>query len=210
MRTSLTLAVVLLAVLCSPAHALERFDIVTTEELREMLEARDRGELEFLLVNTLDEIIRRVATGGMGAVYEARQENPARRVALKVMRAEAIGQSALHRFRTEIEVLGGLNHPGIAQIHDAGEFVTDDGLQPYFVMEFVPGKPLLEYVSRNALSLAERLELMAKVCDAVHFAHLEGVVHRDLKPENILIVDLPEGRQPKILDFGVAKALRSE
>jgi serine/threonine protein kinase/Flp pilus assembly protein TadD len=145
----------------------------------------------------------------MGSVYEARQDNPARTVALKVMRPEAISHDALNRFRTEIEVLGGLNHPGIAQIHEAGQFATEGGVQPYFAMEFVHGQPLLKYALRNKLEVAERLELMAKVCDAVHFAHLKGVIHRDLKPENILIVDLPEGRQPKILDFGVAKALRA-
>jgi serine/threonine protein kinase len=153
------------------------------------------------------EIIRELGRGGMGVVYEARQQAPRRTVALKVIRPEVAGRSALKRFRFEVQVLGQLNHPGIAQIYEAG--TTEDGT-PYFVMEYVPGQPLLEYAKKRETDLRGRLDLIAQVCDAVHYAHEKGVIHRDLKPANILVTE-SEGSPPraKILDFGVARAAQS-
>lgn len=140
--------------------------------------------------------------GGMGMVYSAQQDNPQRMVALKVIRPELVQPDLLRRFARESEVLGRLQHPGIAQIYDAGTFADDHGWHPFFAMELVHGQPLTEYATAHELGLPARLDLFAKVCDAVHYAHRQGVIHRDLKPANIL-VDL-EG-QPKILDFGVAR-----
>jgi serine/threonine protein kinase len=133
--------------------------------------------------------------GGMGTVYQAEQQSPHRIVALKVIRAGMLSAEVVRRFERESEALGRLHHPGIAQVYDAGTA----GQQPYFAMEFVEGRPLMAYASEHALDTRARLELMAKICDAVHHAHQRGILHRDLKPGNILIDDTG---QPKILDFG--------
>ena len=143
-------------------------------------------------------ILRRHAEGGMGTVYEAEQDNPRRTVALKVIRPGLISPELLHRFSHEAQILGRLQHPGIAQVYEAG--MGEDG-RPFFAMEFIRGMPLDEYARSRGLNAAARLELLARVCDAVQHAHDKGVIHRDLKPGNIL-VDLTG--QPKVLDFGVA------
>ena len=148
-------------------------------------------------------IIRVIGEGGMGIVYEAEQEDPRRRVALKVIRRGMVSRRLLSRFRHEAQVLGQLRHPGIAQIHEAGTADAGEGGQPYFAMELVSGQTLIEYADTCGLSTRERLELIALVCDALHHAHQKGVIHRDLKPANILV---EEDGQPKILDFGVARA----
>ena len=154
------------------------------------------------------EIIRVIGEGGMGTVYEAKQENPRRLVALKVIRPGMATSNVLRRFKQEADVLGQLQHPGIAQIHEAGmaEVTTEVGSgarHPFFAMELIRGGELHEYVDNARLGIRERLELVARVCDAVQHAHQKGVIHRDLKPGNILI---DETGQPKILDFGVARA----
>jgi WD40 repeat protein len=136
----------------------------------------------------------------MGAVYEAEQDSPRRAVALKVVRAGLASPALLKRFTHEAQILGRLHHPGIAQIYEAG--LADDG-QPFFAMEFLRGLPLDEYARRHGLDLSARVGLLARVCDAVQHAHDNGVIHRDLKPANILV---EESGQPKVLDFGVARA----
>src|SRR5439155_15393719 len=145
-------------------------------------------------------IVRLMGHGGMGAVYEAEQDNPRRSVALKMIRPGVGSPDLVKRFGRETQVLGRLHHPGIGQIYAAG--VTDNG-QPYFAMELIHGPPLLAYAERERLDTAARLGLMARICDAVQHAHDHGVIHRDLKPANILV---DEQGQPKILDFGVARA----
>lgn len=148
-------------------------------------------------------ILGPLGEGGMGLVYRAQQERPRRVVALKLIRASMIGSSALSRFEREAEVLGLLQHPGIAQIFEAGWASTPDGPRPFIAMELVDGPPMSRFAREKGLSVRQRLELVAEICDAVHHAHQRGVIHRDLKPGNILID--PAGR-PKVLDFGVSRA----
>ncbi|HPF37330.1 MAG TPA: serine/threonine-protein kinase [Phycisphaerae bacterium] len=160
-------------------------------------------------------IIRKVGAGGMGVIFEAEQESPRRRVALKVLRPGLFGREALKRFQHEAQVLGHLQHAGIAQIHEAGMAAGGNGSrQPFFAMELVDGEPLDQFCNTRKLGARQRLELIARVCDAVQHAHQKGVVHRDLKPNNVLVVASestssvglhdPLG-QPKVLDFGVAR-----
>lgn len=150
--------------------------------------------------------------GGMGTVYKAEQKNPQRIVALKMIRLAMMSVTVRRRFELESEALGRLQHPGIAQIYDAGTSGNGAGAQPYFAMEFIHGRPLLAYAAEpspgtTALTSRGRLELMAKVCDAVNHAHQRGILHRDLKPGNILV---DESGQPKVVDFGVACILDSD
>jgi tetratricopeptide (TPR) repeat protein/tRNA A-37 threonylcarbamoyl transferase component Bud32 len=147
-------------------------------------------------------ILKRIGEGGMGVVYLAQQEHPARRVALKVIHAGALSPRTLRRFEQEAEVLGRLQHPGIAQIHQAGTYATEQGVLPYFALEYIEGERLDHFAQSQKLALNARLELVARIADAIEHAHQKGVVHRDLKPANILVTH--EG-QPKILDFGVAR-----
>ena len=190
-------------------------------------------------------ILRKLGEGGMGIVYQAQQESPNRTVALKLMTSGLASRQMLRRFEHETQLLGRLQHPGIAQIFEAGTFDTVFGPQPYFAMELVEGQPLLAYVQTRSASLRDRLALFAKVCDAIEHAHQKGVIHRDLKPANILVVEerggsvpISESRgsrsssgdagqrdsehprtrhaehfpaaQPKVLDFGVARAVDAD
>ncbi|MCB9838542.1 MAG: tetratricopeptide repeat protein [Phycisphaeraceae bacterium] len=145
------------------------------------------------------KIIKVLGEGGMGVVYRASQENPRREVALKLIRSGMVSGSMLRRFQLEADILARLQHPGIAKVYQTG---LHDGA-PYFAMELIEGETLLRYSMDNGLSTRERLRLFGKICDAVEHAHQKGVIHRDLKPGNILV---DRSGQPKILDFGVARA----
>lgn len=147
------------------------------------------------------EDTRLLKRGGQGAVYTAVQQSTRRRVAIKVLYEETAGSTShRRRFEREIDLVAGLVHPHIVRIYDSG--LTPDG-RLYFVMEYVDGGSLSEYVAaRSELSLRQRLQVFAPICAAVHFAHQHGIIHRDLKPSNIRID--PQG-QPHILDFGIAK-----
>ncbi len=149
-------------------------------------------------------IRRRIGAGGMGVVFEADQQSPKRRVALKLIRSGLLSENLLRRFALESEALGRLQHPGIAQIFEAGTCETGE---PYFAMEFVEGATLIDFARARELDRRDRLGLFAQVCDAVQHAHQKGVVHRDLKPSNILVNDAGE---PKVLDFGVARLTDDE
>ncbi|MBC8105709.1 MAG: serine/threonine protein kinase [Anaerolineae bacterium] len=140
--------------------------------------------------------------GGMGVVYEAEQVRPKRIVALKVIRSILITPPLVRRFEFEAEILGRLQHPGIAQIYEAGTADSGSGPQPYFAMELVRGPRLDRYAADKRLSTSQRIDLLIRLCEAVQYAHQRGVIHRDLKPGNILV---DESGQPKILDFGVAR-----
>jgi tetratricopeptide (TPR) repeat protein/predicted Ser/Thr protein kinase len=152
-------------------------------------------------------IVRLLGKGGMGAVYEAEQDHPRRKIALKVVRSFWASPELLRRFELESEMLGRLHHPGIAQIYEAGTADTPSGPEPYFAMEIIHGKPLVEYANAARLSTRQRLALMIEICEAVQHAHQRGIVHRDLKPGNILV---DESGQPKILDFGLARVMDSD
>lgn len=147
-------------------------------------------------------ILQLLGAGGMGVVYEAEQDRPRRRVALKVLPLERLSADRLQRFKLESEVLGRLQHPAIAQVYQAGTYDQGFGPQPFFAMELVRGVPLTRYAQDHHLDTRQKLDLFLKVCDGVHHAHQRGVIHRDLKPENILV---DEKGQPKILDFGLAR-----
>lgn len=157
------------------------------------------------------QIVRLLGRGGMGMVYEAMQEQPRRRVALKIMDPSLASTGALRRFETEAQLLGRLDHEGIARILEAGthrEPRIDAEPIPYYAMEFISeARPITEHAAARGLDLAARLRLMAAVCDAVHHGHCEGVLHRDLKPENV-VVDA-QGRA-KVIDFGIARVTEPE
>ena len=152
-----------------------------------------------------------IASGGMGTVYEAEQEDPRRIVALKVMRPGMLPSYALRHFRREAQILAMLRHAHIAQVYEAGTHRLEhlDGRTvPYFVMEYVPGaQRLTQYAETHDLDTAQRIELFTKACDAIHHGHQKGVIHRDLKPANILV---DESGTVKVIDFGVARATDSD
>ena len=152
-------------------------------------------------------ILGALGEGGMAVVYRAEQDNPRRTVALKVIKPGIVSREMLRRFEQEAQVLGRLQHPGIAQVFDAGMFEGVGGPEPYFAMELIQGRRLTDYADERRLSVRQRLEALVKVCEAVQHAHQKGVIHRDLKPGNILV---DETGQPKVLDFGVARATDSD
>ena len=150
-------------------------------------------------------VIRLLGQGGMGSVYEAEETGPVRRrVAVKVVRSGVSSREVLARFETERQALALMNHPGIASVLAAG--TTESG-EPYFSMEIVRGLPITEYADAHRLTLEQRLTLFIAVCQAVQHAHQKGVIHRDLKPSNLLVTEAEAGPQPKVIDFGIAKAL---
>ncbi len=146
-------------------------------------------------------LVETIGWGGMGVVYRAEQDRPHRTVAVKLLRPECADQTRVRRMEQEAEMLGRLQHPGIAQVFDAGTWDTGIGAQPFLVMEYIDGVTLVEYASAAGLDRDARIELLIMVCDAVQHAHDRGVLHRDIKPSNILVTG--QGH-PKVLDFGVA------
>ncbi|MFT7536768.1 MAG: serine/threonine protein kinase, partial [Hyphomicrobiaceae bacterium] len=149
--------------------------------------------------------LQRIAEGGMGTVYKAMQVHPVRRtVAIKVIRRGMDSDGVLARFDAERQALALMSHPYIAAVHDAG---TDSMGRPYLAMEFVDGLPITEFCTAEQVSLGARLELFIKVCHAVDHAHRRGVLHRDLKPSNVLVCGSADQAHPKVIDFGIAKAV---
>jgi WD40 repeat protein/serine/threonine protein kinase len=151
------------------------------------------------------KLLQQIGEGGMGAVYMAEQEQPVRRrVALKLIKPGMDSVQVVARFEAERQALALMDHPNIAKVLDAGTTATG---RPYFVMELVKGVPITKFCDQQHLTPKERLELLIPVCQALQHAHQKGVIHRDLKPSNVLIA-LYDGRPvPKVIDFGVAKAL---
>ncbi|MCA9194744.1 MAG: serine/threonine protein kinase, partial [Planctomycetales bacterium] len=151
------------------------------------------------------ELVQKIGSGGMGEVWVAKQSKPVkRRVALKLIKAGMDSKQVVSRFEVERQALAAIDHPNVAKVLDAG--TTPLG-QPFFVMELVNGAPLTKYCDEAKLSVQERLELMVQIASAVQHAHHKGIVHRDLKPANILVTVIDGKPVPKIIDFGLAKAL---
>jgi len=151
------------------------------------------------------KLLQQIGEGGFGVVFMAEQMEPVqRKVALKIIKAGMDTREVIARFEAERQALALMDHPNIARVLDAG---TTEAQRPFFVMELVRGMPITDYCDENNLSTRDRLELFIKVCRAVQHAHQKGVIHRDLKPGNVLVT-LHDGEPvPKVIDFGVAKAL---
>jgi non-specific serine/threonine protein kinase/serine/threonine-protein kinase len=149
--------------------------------------------------------VQQIGEGGMGVVYRAQQTHPIRReVALKVIKPGMDTKQVIARFESERQALALMDHPNIARVFDAG--ASESG-RPYFVMEFVNGVPITSYCDSRRLSVRDRISLFIPVCRAIQHAHQKGVIHRDVKPSNILVSELDGRPIPKVIDFGLAKAL---
>ena len=188
------------------------------EALLESLDAAGEDFLDPMQIPTLDMaavdgplqpgtdiggflVLHAIGSGGMGVVYAAQQDRPRRAVAIKVLRRGFRHPEILRRFEHEAEMLGRLLHPGIAQVYAFHPGTRS--IPAHLVMELVVGPPLTDYARAERLSIAARIGLVGRLADAVQHAHERGVIHRDLKPANVLVA---EGGQPKILDFGIARA----
>jgi len=150
-------------------------------------------------------LLQKIGEGGMGDVWLAEQKEPVRRrVALKLVKAGMNTREVIARFESERQALALMDHPAIAKVFDAGS--TPQGA-PYFVMEYVAGVPITTYCDNHRLNTRDRLELFMHVCEGVQHAHQKAIIHRDLKPSNILVTEVDGRAAPKIIDFGIAKAL---
>ena len=151
------------------------------------------------------QLLQKLGEGGMGEVWLAEQSHPVRRqVALKVIKPGMGSAQVIGRFEAERQALALMDHPNIAKVFDGG--TTADGC-PYFAMEYVRGEPIHEYCDRANMPLRERLELFANLCDGVQHAHQKGIIHRDLKPSNVIVAPIGDRPVPRIIDFGIAKAM---
>ncbi len=151
------------------------------------------------------KLLERIGEGGFGVVYMAEQQHPIRRkVALKIIKPGMDTQQVISRFEAERQALSLMDHPNIAKVLDAG--AADNG-RPYFVMELVKGQPITQYCDERHLPPHQRLELLLPVCQAIQHAHQKGIIHRDIKPSNVLVAEYDEQPVPKVIDFGVAKAI---
>jgi len=148
-------------------------------------------------------IVEHIGEGGMGSVYEARQQNPDRAVALKVIKRGMDTKQVISRFEAERQAVAMMDHPNIAQVFDAG--TTEDG-RPFFAMELVRGESITEYCQAHKLDMESRLDLFVQICRAIQHAHQNGIIHRDIKPSNVLVTEVDGVPVPKVIDFGIAKA----
>lgn len=150
-------------------------------------------------------LIQLLGVGGMGEVWRAEQTEPFHRtVAVKLIKLGMDTRTVVARFDSERQALALMEHPNIAKVFDAG--VTTSG-RPYFVMEYVPGRPVTEFCDQHKLTIKQRLELFMQICEGVQHAHQKGIIHRDLKPSNVLVSEIDGKAVPKIIDFGLAKAM---
>lgn len=151
------------------------------------------------------KLLRVLGEGGMGIVYLAQQTEPVKReVALKVIKPGMDSKRVIARFEAEQQALALMEHPHVARVHDAG--LTPSG-RPYFVMEHVKGIPITEYCDKHKMNIEERLRIFLHVCEAIQYAHQKGIIHRDIKPSNILVTVEGGEAAPKVIDFGVARAI---
>src|SRR5207247_720692 len=152
------------------------------------------------------KLLQQIGEGGMGVVYMAEQTEPVRRrVALKIIKPGMDSAQVISRFEAERQALAMMDHQNIARVLDAG--ATEAG-HPFFVMELVHGVPITKFCDDNHLTPRQRLELFIPVCHAVQHAHQKGIIHRDLKPSNLLVSMYDDKPVPKLIDFGVAKAVQ--
>ena len=204
---------------------LHKFSATVADEIRQHV-SREKQLEEFLQGNELQglskgisseselaigvsignyKLVEKIAEGGMGSVWEAEQLSPvSRKVALKLVKSTLNIDEAILRFDAERQALAMMKHNNIAKIFDAG--VTAEG-RPYFVMEFIEGVPITQFADEQKLTIRQRLELFVQICSAVQHAHQKGVIHRDLKPSNVLVTTEDGLAVPKVIDFGLAKAL---
>jgi len=154
-------------------------------------------------------LLRQIGSGGMGMVFEAEQDAPSRTVAVKVLHAFHTSDKLIRRFRREAEILARLDHPSIARVLESGIHRTGTDEYLYLAMELVErAKPITQYALEQSLGERACVDLMLKVCDAIHSAHTQGIIHRDVKPGNILVSE--KDGQPKVIDFGVARIIESD
>ena len=167
--------------------------------------ARAKLERPGLIIAGRYKLLERIGDGGMGTVWVAEQTEPVRRkVALKLVKPGMDSRSVLARFEAERQALAVMDHPNIAKVFDGG--LAETG-RPFFAMEYVKGVPITEYCEAARLTVPERLRLFVQVCQAVQHAHQKGIIHRDLKPSNILVAPYDDKPVPKVIDFGLAKAM---
>jgi eukaryotic-like serine/threonine-protein kinase len=163
------------------------------------------GEREAAIVLGPYRLHQRLGEGGMGEVWLAQQAEPVRRqVAVKILKAGMDSARVIARFEAERQTLAVMDHPCIAKVLDAG---TTTGGRPYFVMEYVRGESIIAFCDRTRLSLRARLELFIQLCEGIQHAHHKGIIHRDLKPSNVLVCLVDDRPVPRIIDFGIAKAM---
>ena len=154
------------------------------------------------------KLLQQLGEGGFGVVFMAEQQQPVRRkVALKIIKPGMDSKQVVARFEAERQALALMDHPNIARVLDGG---TTESSRPYFVMELVKGIPITEFCDKNRLTPRDRLELFIPVCQAVQHAHQKGIIHRDLKPSNVLVTTYDDKPVPKVIDFGVAKAIEQK
>ncbi|HEY7314001.1 MAG TPA: serine/threonine-protein kinase [Gemmataceae bacterium] len=169
-----------------------------------MVDQRPLAEAAGTLIGPY-QLLQHIGEGGMGVVWMAEQSRPVqRKVALKVLKPGMDSHQIIARFEAERQALALMDHPNIAKVHDAGTLATG---RPFFAMELVQGVPITEFCDERRLTPTERLELFVSVCQAVQHAHQKGIIHRDLKPSNVLVCLCDGQPVPKIIDFGIAKAL---
>jgi eukaryotic-like serine/threonine-protein kinase len=150
-------------------------------------------------------LLKRVGEGGMGEVWLAQQLRPVRRqVAIKIVKAGMDTARVVARFEAERQALAVMDHAAIAKVFDAG--TTPEG-RPYFVMEYVRGESISSYCDQHQLPVRDRLELFIQLCEGVQHAHQKGIIHRDLKPSNVIVTVVDDRPVPRIIDFGIAKAI---
>src|SRR3954447_16394951 len=151
------------------------------------------------------KLLQQIGEGGMGVVFMAEQSEPIQRtIALKIIKPGMDTRQVIARFEAERQAVAMMDHPNIAKVLDAG--TTDSG-RPYFVMELVKGVPITKYCDDKHLPIRDRLQLFIEVCQAVQHAHQKGIIHRDIKPNNVLVAEYDNRAVPKVIDFGVAKAM---
>ncbi len=186
---------------------LEFLELERADDDASYLNPEEETTPDRFLGKTIDRyfVKRIIGRGGMSRVYEAIDEFPKRTVALKLIDPQLVSPASLSRFEFEAQLLGWLDHPGIAKLYHAGTYRDGKQVIPFFAMEFVPNaQTVTRYATSHHLNMIERLELITRVCDAVHHAHLNGIIHRDLKPDNILI---NSAGQPKLIDFGISRTI---